>query len=110
MDLFQSRKRLLIYVFVGLIAIYIVKLFYLQVIDTSYKQLAKNTVLRRVTIFPARGLIYDRNHNLLVEDQAEYDLMVVPGQMQKIDTNLLCSLINISDSDFKINLQKAREY
>jgi penicillin-binding protein 2 len=110
MDLFQSRKRLLTYVFVGLIAIYIIKLFYLQVIDTSYKQLAKNTVLRRVTIFPARGLIYDRNHNLLVENQAEYDLMVVPGQMQKIDTNLLCSLINISDSDFKINLQKAREY
>lgn len=110
MDIYQSRKRLLVYVFVGLTAIYVIKLFYLQVIDTSYKQLAKNTVLRRITVFPARGLIYDRNHNLLVENQAEYDLMVVPGQVQKIDTGLLCTLINISDSAFKINLQRAREY
>jgi Penicillin-binding protein 2, putative len=55
--------------------IFIIRLFYLQVINSSYKLSADNIVLRKVREYPPRGLIYDRYGNLMVFNEAAYDLM-----------------------------------
>ena len=107
---FSERKYFIILLFVLVGLVYLIRLFYLQVFDTRYILSAESNVLRKNTIFPNRGLIYDRDGKLLVYDEAAYDLMVVPGQVREIDTAELCTLLGISDSSFNARFTKARNY
>jgi penicillin-binding protein 2 len=90
--------------------IYILRLFYIQIVDRSYTLSANNNVLRYVTQFPARGLIYDRNGKLIVYNEAVYDLMVIPNQVKNIDTAEICRLLEIDKQGFIDRLKKARDY
>jgi penicillin-binding protein 2 len=78
--------------------------------EKTYRLSADNNVLRYVTQYPARGLIYDRNGKLLVYNQAAYDLMVVPGQTTKIDTLEFCRLLGITINSFRERIKTARNY
>ena len=90
--------------------IYLVRLFYLQVLDDSFVLSAENNATRKKIIYPNRGLIYDRNEKLMVYDDAAYDLMVIPRQVKEMDTVEFCSLLNISDSVFNIIMKRAKKY
>ncbi len=91
-DPFINRKYL-ITAFIVLAALgLLIRLFILQVVKDTYRLSADNNVLRYVTQYPARGLIYDRNGELIVFNQAAYDLMVIPAQTAKMDTADFCSL------------------
>jgi penicillin-binding protein 2 len=107
---FAERKYIIIGIFLVVGFVFILRLFYLQVLDTTYILSAENNVLRKITIYPNRGLIYDRNNKLLVYDEAAYDLMVVPRLVTIEDTAELCQLLNITDSAFTAKLKKATEY
>jgi penicillin-binding protein 2 len=71
---------------------------------------ADNNVLRYVTQYPARGLIYDRNGKLVVFNQAAYDLMVIPAQTGKMDTSLFCSDLGITKAILKERMKSAVSY
>jgi penicillin-binding protein 2 len=89
----------------------IIRLFIIQVVKDSYRLSADNNVLRYVTQYPARGLIYDRNGKVIVDNQAAYDLMVIPAQTSKnIDTASLCDLIGISKDLFRERMKAAIRY
>jgi penicillin-binding protein 2 len=88
----------------------IVRLFIIQVVKDTYRLSADNNVLRYVTQYPARGLIYDRNKKLMVYNQAAYDLMVVPAQVTKIDTSEFCNLLEISTTSFRERMDAAVSY
>lgn len=74
----------------------IARLFYIQVIDESYKITASNNVLRYEEQYPARGLIFDRHGKLIVGNKTTYDLMVIPREMQAFDTLEFCRIFDIS--------------
>lgn len=105
-----SRKHSVIAIFVVVGAIFVLRLFFLQVIDETYVHSAKNNVLRYVTQYPARGLIYDRNGKLLVYNEAVYDLMVFPAQVKQMDTLEFCRLLDISIEGFRERLKKAKSF
>ena len=105
-----KRQFVIIGIFVAICAIYLLKLFSIQVLDKTLKQSADNNVLRFVTQYPARGKVFDRNGELLVYNEAVYDLMVVPGQVKEIDTTKFCQLLGISHETFVENMAKARKY
>lgn len=105
----QSGQRVVILSTFTLVAvIYLVRLFYLQVIEDRYKIFANDNVLRRITDYPSRGLVYDRKGRLLVYNEAVYDLMIVPKDVKNIDTLSFCSLIGITVEDFRKKFQKAK--
>lgn len=105
-----SRKQTIIAIFLVIGMIFITRLFYIQVIDDSYALSANNNVLRYVTQYPARGLIYDRNGKLLVYNEAVYDLMVLPAQVKEIDTAEFCMLLDITIEGFRERLAKAKKF
>ncbi len=107
---YSRRKYFIIIIFILIGVLYLFRLFFLQVLDHNYKLFAENNVLRYVTQYPARGLIYDRNGKLLVYNEAAYDLLVVPGQMKNIDTAELCILLGISRDDFNKKISRAKRY
>lgn len=110
----STRKLLVMGVFVAVGVVFLIKLFSLQVIDKHYKQLADNNALRFVTQYPARGKIYDRNGQLLVFNEAVYDLMVIPKQAMKkdtlhpFDTANFCSLLGITQESYIERMNKAK--
>jgi penicillin-binding protein 2 len=107
---YSGRKYVVIGLIIAIGIVFILRLFYLQIIDRSYKLSASNNVLRYMTQYPARGLIYDRNGDLLVYNEAAYDLMVVPRQVRNIDTTEFCQIIGIDKEAYIRNLNRARAH
>ena len=97
--------------FFGLVVlIFIVRLFSIQVLDDSFKTSSENNVIRKQTDYPRRGLIYDRNKELIVYNEAAYDLMITPKQATVLDTGLICSLLEIDTINLMNRIEKARKY
>ncbi|HEX8516487.1 MAG TPA: penicillin-binding protein 2 [Bacteroidia bacterium] len=109
MNQLADRKYLIIGVFVLVGLMYIARLFYIQVIDDSYKLDANNQAFRYNTEYPVRGYIYDRNNKLLVYNEAAYDLMVLPKNISKtdFDTAGFCELMGITKEMFLKKMKKA---
>ncbi len=78
MNIFPERKFIIQGLIIFVAVILLARLFYIQVIDDSYFLSANNNVLRKINIYPARGIIYDRNGKILVQNEPVYDLMVIP--------------------------------
>lgn len=110
-DAFINRKYLIMALIVFASSVLLIRLFIIQVVKDSYRLSADNNVLRYVTQYPARGLIYDRKGKLIVYNQAAYDIMVVPAQIsKKIDTTGFCSLLGISNDLFRKQMKAAVNY
>jgi penicillin-binding protein 2 len=110
MSVFNDRKYVVISIFAVVCIAYVLRLFYVQVFNDAYKLDANNNVLRYTTDYPARGLVYDRKGQLLVYNEAAYDLMVVPKEAKNIDTLELCNTIGITKEDFLKTITKIRKY
>lgn len=110
MDIHSNRKYLIISIFASVGLILVIRLFYLQVVDTAYKEFATNNVLRKVVQYPARGLVYDRNGELLVYNKAAYDLLVTPREVRPFDTLKFCNLLDITIEEFRQRLREAAAY
>jgi len=109
-DKYAKRKYILGAIFILVALIFLTRLFTLQVLDSSYKQYATRNVLRKVINYPARGLIYDRNEELLVYNKAAYDLLVTPREISPFDTTQLCSILKIEKKLLLEELRKAKRY
>ncbi len=107
----EIRRYIIASIFIIVGFLFLVRLFYVQVIDDHYQLDANNNVLRHVTKYPARGLVYDRDSTLLVYNEAAYDLMVSPNQLdEKMDTLKFCQLIGMKKDVFIEKLIKAKDY
>ena len=107
----MNKRGFLLYGFViGIAILFIGRLFYLQIINNSYKQQAIDNSIKKKYIYPERGYIYDRNGKLLVANQTSYDLMVIPRDVKKLDTTEFCNLIHITKESFNKRINKAKRY
>lgn len=92
-----AKRRYVIGAFICLIVvIYIIRLFTLQVGDDKYKENAESNAFLRRVIYPARGLVYDREGRLVVFNQPAYDVMIIPKDVGDFDTIALCGILNIT--------------
>ncbi|MDC0204162.1 penicillin-binding protein 2 [Flavobacteriales bacterium] len=109
---YKIRHKVVAGFFLLISLIFIAKLFYIQIINENYKFSANNNVLRYDVQQAVRGLIYDRNNNLIVANVPAYDLMIIPRDLsdKTIDTNAFCELIEISKKKFIKHYNKAAEY
>jgi len=107
---YSQRKYVIGSIFILVAIILLTKLFFIQIVDDSYKHSYDNNTLRYITQYPSRGKIYDRNGTLLVYNDAVYDLMIIPSQVKNIDTAAFCKLLNINNLTYNNNLLKAKKY
>src|SRR5690606_22283640 len=54
--------------------------------------------------------IYDRKGKLLVGNQPAYDVMVIPREVEPLDTLEFCGLLGIDRTTFLARMEKARNY
>ncbi|MBQ3982894.1 MAG: penicillin-binding protein 2 [Bacteroidales bacterium] len=109
-DKYSNRSGIVKIIFLVVGIIFVGRLSMLQIFDKEYKEKAKNQSLRNITQYPARGLMYDRNGQLLVYNEAVYDLMVIPRMVKNLDTNYFCQSLGITREDFEERMHKAYVY
>jgi len=106
-NVFAGRKYIIGGIFLIACIAFIIRLFYMQVIDESLKLDASNETFRHITQYPPRGCIFDRNGRLLVTNEAAYDILVTPSLVKDVDTNSFCNDLGISKADFISGIKKA---
>jgi penicillin-binding protein 2 len=94
----------------GIAAIFVLRLFSIQITNKTYKQFATRNVLRKIVVFPARGYIYDRNKKLMVYNKAAYDLMIIPREAKAFDTTELCRIVQLDRVELRDAIRKAKQY
>lgn len=96
---------------IGLVSvILLIRLFFLQVLSDEYEVSALNNSQRHIIQYPPRGIIYDRDSNILVSNKAGYDLMVIPRQVKAIDSVALARALGIEMSLFRQRFFEASSY
>ncbi len=97
----ESRKYVIGGIAIAIVIIYTVRLFTLQLLSDDYKKNANSNAFLKKTEYPSRGLIYDRNGELLVYNQPSYDVMVIMNEEKgRIDTVDFCNTLGITKEFF----------
>lgn len=110
MNKFGYRQGIIAAIIISVCVIYLLRLFTYQVVDDTYKIMADNNSQRIEIQYPARGLIYDRNGKLLVDNQASYDLMIIPRQVKSFDTVELITLFDVTREELEKRMATCRKY
>lgn len=105
----EQRKFVIGAIIIAVVVIYVIKLFELQVSDSKYKDYADSNAFLRKTIYPSRGLMYDRNGKLIVFNQPAYDLVFIPKDVQPFDTIDFCNTLQISREEFDMRMRDVRK-
>lgn len=101
------RKNLLIWITIISSAIFIIQLASLQLSKGSF---IRDFAIQEISVYPERGLIFDRNGELLVANQPMYELIIIPENTVEFDTIQLSNLIGIEQNDLSKRILSARKY
>ena len=110
MQYLEGRRYVVLAIFMLVGLLFAGRLFYLQVLDESYKVAADRNTLQRQVQVPYRGSIYDRHDSLLVTNTPVYDLMVVPREVKRLDSAKFCRLMQVPLEDLRLGLKAAKVY
>ena len=103
----MGRSRQIIILFIVACFVLMAKAAQIQLFDDKYEKLAQRNTLDQQTIYASRGMVYDRNNEVLVYNKPVYDIEVIYNQVDKnMDTTLFCSLLEIDKATFEKNINK----
>ncbi len=95
------RKYVIGGIAVVIVIVYTVRLFVLQIMSDDYRKSADSNAFLKKIEYPSRGVISDRNGELLVYNQPAYDIMVVMNEAKdRLDTLEFCQALGISKAYF----------
>ena len=97
---FEIRKFVIGGVAIGIIIVYLIRLFTLQLWSDDYKKNADSNAFRKDIQYPSRGLILDRKGRILVYNEPSYNIMVVMQEQRGIDTLDFCQTIGITKEEY----------
>ncbi len=106
----ENRSYVIGGVAVLIIVVYIVRLFFLQIMSDDYKKNADSNAFLKQVEYPSRGIISDRNGKLLVYNQPAYDIMVIVNEARnRLDTLELCKALNITKQEFDLRMETMKD-
>lgn len=111
---FQDRfKYLYAVLFIGM-GILVSRMVYLQIFSgDKMRQYSEENRIKRVKIASPRGMIFDRNRTLLIDNRPAFDVEIIPQYLYEskqtdIVVASLSKLINVTEAQIKKTLQKGR--
>ncbi len=106
------RKALLPTIIIVTAGLLIIRLFYLQIIDDTFKLKSENNAIKIKYEYPERGYVYDRYGRLLIANQPSYDIMVIPKDVNEKELNIkkFCALLEITEDFYKEKMRKAKVF
>lgn len=107
----DGRFRYLYWILIGIFVILICRLVYLQLVAGDYyHSLAEGNRLRAIPIAAMRGIMYDRNGQILVGSRPSFMVTYVPTKDSMTDDELkeLSQLINQPADKLREKIQKVK--
>ena len=104
-----TRENKLLIGLCAVAAILIIRLFSIQIIEDKYKMDAENNSMVYSTIYPTRGIINDRNGNILVGNKVAYDLLVTPREVEEFDTLTFCKVLDVTPEFVREKMQEYKK-
>ncbi|MCU0402991.1 MAG: penicillin-binding protein 2 [Chitinophagaceae bacterium] len=95
------RSRIIQVAFTAAFIIIIAQLFNLQILSSKYARMADDQAIYRKVVYPSRGLVYDRDGKIILDNTTLFDLVVIPSQLKGVDTQLICRVLNIDTTEFR---------
>ena len=100
-------RQFLLFLTVILVGIiFTARLFYLQIYNSDSNSFLNDNAIRKVYDYPKRGFVYDRNGKLLVANQPSYDVMVIPREVEALDTLEFCRLLKLIKHALLVSTKK----
>ncbi len=106
---FEIRKFVIGGVACGIVLIYLVRLFTLQLLSDDYKKNADSNAFRKEIQYPSRGLIYDRKGRILVYNEPSYNILVVMQEQRGIDTLDFCRTVGITKEEYIARMEEIKD-
>ena len=109
----EGRKEIIQFVIVLTAILFLVKLFFIQVLDNRYAELADSNAILRQPEYPVRGLITDRHGKLIVYNTPEYKLEVLLKDVRDFDSVKFCSVFQMSREELRkkfMEMKARREF
>ena len=104
------RRHVIAGVAIGIVVVYVLRLFQLQITSDDYKKSADSNAFLKKIEYPSRGVINDRNGKLMVYNQPAYDIMVVMNEAKDhLDTLDLCEALNITREEFNMRMANIKD-
>jgi len=98
----DRRLRLIYHMVLIAVTVLVVVLWYTQIImGDKYAGLSTNNRIRRIVINAPRGLIYDRNGVLLVDNRPSFDVQLIPDEVNNLKrtAEMLCGILGETKKD-----------
>ena len=105
----EKRKYVIAGFLIVVALIFAIRLWDLQINDERYKKSADSNAFLKKTIYPSRGLMYDRNGELVVFNQPAYDVMLIPRDCKDFDTMDFCRTLNITRAELEERLAAMKD-
>ena len=102
------KKYLLIWLTISVSVIFIMRLASIQLSDDSYFN--SDFAIQELSVYPERGLIFDRNGNLLVANQPSYELIIIPENTNEFDTISFAKLIDMNLDELKKEINNSIKF
>jgi penicillin-binding protein 2 len=96
----SQRSRVILIVFASVFVVIILQLLNLQLFSAKYRLQAESNAIYRKTVYPDRGIIFDRKKQAILENTIMFDLVVTPNDIKGVDTTALCRILNIDTAEF----------
>ncbi len=104
----EGRKEIIQIAFIAVGVIFLVKLFFIQVVDRRYEELANSNAILREIDPPVRGLIRDRNGKLLVYNTPEFDLEIIRKEVKQLDSAKFCEVFDMTLPELRKKFKELR--
>ncbi len=108
----ETRSMPMVYALLAIVfTTLLARLFYLQVIEQSFlKEVSSQNSIRKLPIDAPRGLMFDRNGVVVVDNQPLYTLQITPSEFERKSLPLLSELLGVSMTDLEAKIAEGRAY
>ncbi|MBO6850580.1 MAG: penicillin-binding protein 2 [Marinobacter sp.] len=110
--LFQRRTTVMLGVVLFMLGILVARMYQLQIVEHDiYTTLSDKNRVQVQSVAPPRGLVYDRNEELLAENRPVFGVTLVPERVDGMENTLgkLASILSISEEDMERFQRRLRE-
>lgn len=110
-QLSTTRKTVLAAIILGLFLVYGLKLFQMQIVfNTKFEDKSTDNSIKSIEQMPLRGVLYDRNQKLLVENIPSYTVRITPAEYDTTKNSMLEALLELPKDTIAQILKKHKKY
>lgn len=107
----STRKTVLASIILGLFLVYGLKLFQMQIVfNSKFENKSTDNSIKAIEQMPLRGVLYDRNFRLLVDNVPSYTVRITPYEYDTTKNSMLESLLQLPKDTISRILLKHKKY